>query len=379
VREPHEVVVEVGTPEGGWWRVRGAEGYSVSIDLLTAADAVAFRFPFRPELFEAAKPDNEIRVLIDGTCYVHALIDSRAYSTAKGEQVSISGRDIMGRLVDESAPLITYDGIGIVDLVEKMLPPGPPVGGLASSVATSNARNRRLVGRGGDARAEPAIVPRMRAEQRKVNAGETQWTVLHHFLEEAGWLATASGDGTEIVILKPNMLQVPRYAFAYNGPGAASNNVEELVYTDDLTDSYSQITALGRPRDDRGRRSKHGWRSSTWKDHDSADGTGGRFRRRKQMIVHDDGAPDMEARAKREARERDADSRTMQITVVGHAFAGLAGPAYYYPDTLAVVSMARIGVRGIWYVTTVRLTGNDRDGQRTELSLVPHGTDLRMR
>lgn len=379
MKTPHEIVIEVGAPERGWVRARGGEAYAVSLDLLTAADAVALRFPFRRELWDAARPDNEVRVLVDGACYVHAIIDSRTFSTGKGDQVSIAGRDIMGRLVDESAPLITYDGLGIVDLVERMLPPGPTRNGLAQRVATSNARNRQLVGRAGDARGEPAIVPRQRAQERKVNAGETQWSVLHHFLEEAGWLATASGDGTEIVIMRPNFLQVPRYAFVYNGPGAAGNNVEECTLREDLADSFSSITALGRPRDSAGKRSKHGWRSSTWKDHDTADGTGRRFRRRKQLIVHDDGATDMEARAKREARERDADANTLQVTMRGHAFAGADGPVFYYPDTVALVALDVVGVRGLWYVTTVRLTGDARDGQRTELDLVPLGTDLRMR
>lgn len=378
MKNPHQVEVWVGNPADGWVRSLGISDYAMSIDILTAADAFSLRFPFRVDLWDAATNDNQIQFIVDGATYVHGIIERRQYSLAPAESITINARDIVGRLVDESAPLLSYDGLGIVDLIRKCLP--PPVGGLAVDVVTSNTTNRKLISRSGRGRdVDPPIFTPQRVQDRKVNAGESVWHVISHFLEEAKLLLFATGDGSKLVVAPVNRLQVPIYQFIYDGPGAPNNNVLGVEYDENVTDCYSMITAMGRPRDDEGHRSKSSWRSATWYDNpkNTVDGTGKRFRRRKQLIVTDDGATDMRARAEREAAERDVDTQAITVYASGHAQEG-PRRAYYAPDTLAFVSLGRINVRGIWYCTAIRLTQSDADGQRTELSLVPRDTDIRM-
>lgn len=378
----HNVSIAIGDAARWQW-VDAVEGYSIAIDMLRPADAVTLRLPASLDMWELCKPDKRVNVFIDGTRVFSGIIDERKRTLRKseGSLIEISARDKVGRLIDESAPLITYRGLGIVDLARKLASP-------LFDVTTSNASNRRLI-----------VGPRLRQHskeppidtgkgmKRKVQPGESIWQVLHFFLEESALLAWSSADGKNLIIGRPNYTQPAQWFFVSAGRDsrrALDTNVMEVEHVESFAERYSLIIAVGSKP---GTATQYG-NSVTglrgiWKDGPNADGTGADFAIRKRLIVSDDGVGSTKGaqdRADREAAERNATGRRMRLVVAGHghSFGDQQQPALYAVDTIARVIDEEIELEEDWFITGLRFRGSRSSGQTTDLDLVPVGTDLRM-
>ena len=349
------------------------KSYQITNDMLAIADSWSIEVPVKPLLWDLAKPDNEVQVHIDDSLVLSGFVDSRIKSEGR---IRISGRDRGGRLVDESAPLVEFGGLDIEGLALEI------AGEWFSEVRIHNAVNRRLIaGRGAKAKRgrEPAVLVGENL-RHKVRPGETRAAVLTSILEQAGLMAWSTADGKALIVGRPNQNQAPDWYFFNAKPGstrAAEANVLELTYGEDLAESFSEITACGSGKGD----SVNYGRAVT-RRRATVKAEAGVFVRPKRLLVSD---PDVRSpaearrRAEREMRERAAGAVFLELTVPGHGQRDprIGWPAIYGFDTVARVEDEEIGLAGDFYVTSVTFTGS-AETSRTDLELVPVGTDLRV-
>jgi prophage tail gpP-like protein len=376
----HKVTLSVGI-----YSIEGWLTYDILNDMMSPADAFSMSVgPVTPELWRALERDAEVQVFLDDTRILSGFLDRRQGSSSKqsGSQVSISGRDRGGRLLDERMPLIGFAGLGIADLAK--LCAGPWV----ESVALSNATNRRLVaGKGakmGRISAEPAIDVRPRTEgekPRKVRPGETRWQVLSQFLEEGKLLAWLSADGKTLVVGQPNYSQEPTFQFFHAAPGSrrgGDSNVESFEVSDDVSERYSRIICIADSTDTDGETIRCKGETSNGP---GVDGIGKDFTHPKVMIVTDSDVRTNRmatVRAEREMAERDSAGHEVRIVVKGHGqlVAGAQRPTLYAFDTMARVESEDFEIKGDYLITSTRFTMSKDAGPVTELRLVPKGTVL---
>lgn len=375
----HRVTVRVGAHVVEKW-----SDYTIRIDMLTAADD--FRLTLgRPDrqAFQLCAPDTPLQVLLDETVLITGFIDDREWSIDRaGPQLAISGRDKAGRLVDESAPLLSYVGLGIQQLAEKVSAPW------FTKVSLQNTRNRRLL-RGKTAPAirassEPPIRTTARAD-KKVSPGESRWQVLSSFLQEADLLAWSAADGQELIVGLPNYDQEPGLRFVLTKPGSDrrdEGNLLAYALADSTAERYSKVIACGAGRGDSANYSERVTkRRAVALNGPGKDGIGRDFSARKVLLVSDDDIRNEDqarVRAEREMAERDSTGRRLTLKVRGHSQRLADGSQVIYaPDTMAMVEDEIMGLAGLWLVTGVTFTHNRQDGETSKLELVPQGTRLR--
>lgn len=383
-QQAHNISLRIGGKVVEKW-----ESYEVTNDLLQPADGFRMSLPNADlEVFNLCQPDEEVQVLLDGTIVLTGYIDDRGFrcTAAGGTALEIAGRDKGGRLMDESAPLTAYAGLGIKQLAEKMVLDWFP------AVALSNAENRRLLrGRGAPqakVSSEPAIITPPHPE-RKVNPGESRWQVLARFLEQAHVLGWSTADGKQFVVGLPNYAQEAQYRFfvpASASARRAEGNVIDLDVTDSVGERYSLIVACGSSKGKAAKASGNyssrvtRRRGEARDNVDDAFGVGLDFRRRKVLLVADDDVKNddlAQDRADREMAVRNGSGRRVTLSVRGHAQVREGGrPALYAPDSMAHLEVEAIGLVGRFLVTAVRFQHSARAGEITELTLVPDGTVL---
>ncbi len=353
--------------------------FDVSSDMLELADPFSLSVPLTPDLWEAAALDSSIRIFIDDSQVLDGFVDERVRSIDKsgGSILNISGRDKGGRLVDESAPLKSFYNRRFADVAKDLVAPWFP------KVTFSNATNRALIrGRGrrlASVAQEPAVqVGSRKRVARKVEPGESRAEVLRHFLERFHLLGWSSANGREFVVGLPNYKQAPQFFFFVPRAGSKrfhEGNVLEASYRQSCSERYSEIRVVGSSRGDeasygRNVTSRTATVSSEELLHD------------KHLIVVDDDirtAGEALARAKREMKLREGAGEQLELTVPGFGQA-LGGddttpPALYACDTMSRWEDEELGLKGDWLITAVRYR-RSKNGETSQLSLVPRGTEL---
>jgi prophage tail gpP-like protein len=373
----HNVTLRVGGKLVEAWT-----SYQVALSMLHAADQFSLSIaPYDRALRELCAPDRDVQVLLDDVAMISGFIDSRPRRGSRaGAEMTITGRDKGGRLIDESAPLVTYNGLGILDLARKLAAPW------FENVVLSNATNRRLIRGKGAALAgvarEPAIDTSPRA-RKNVEPGESRWQVLTSFLEEAGLLAWSSADGKTLIVGLPNYEQAAQYRFVAGGPDSLETNVLDWAVEDDIGERYSQITVCGASRGDSANYGANVTkRRAVVVDGPLAHGTGNDFFFPKRLIISDGDVRDMKqakTRAEKEQAERDGTSHAVNLTVPYHAqWQGAAAvPVLYAPDTIARVVIEEEDIDADYLITDVSFTGA-KESETTSIRLVPKGTRLRL-
>lgn len=379
----HNVAIRIGNTLLEQW-----VNYSIELDMLTSADGFHLELG-RPSkaAFNLCVPDSPVQVVLDDTTVLSGFIDAREYNVEKASAVlRISGRDKAGRLVDESAPLLSYVGLGIQQLAEQVVAPW------FTTVTLQNTRNRALL-RGQYApklkvSAEPAIFSGRTGHKsdKKVAPGESRWHVLASFLEEAHLLGWSSADGKEFIVGLPNYEQEPSYTLFIpkeNSERAADASVLTYSRVDSVADRYSAVIACGAGK---GHSAAYSDRVTKRRgvavDGPGLNGIGHDFLQRKMLMVSDDDVrseDQAEVRAEREMAERDSTGRKVSVTVRGHSQRRVDGAEVLYaPDTMALVDDETTGKAALWLITSVTFNHNRQDGETTALELVPQGTLLRL-
>lgn len=353
--------------------------YDITTSMTTPADMFSMSIAFDRRVWDLCRRDRPIKVLIDEVTILTGFIGGRDLSE-DGETIEIHGRDRAGRLVDESAPTLSFAGQTMKDLIERVAEPW------FTKVVFSNARNRRITrGRGKKARASDdpvALFARKKAAAR-IEPGQTRWQVIQTLCEQAGALAWSSCDGSELIIGQPNYDQEPQYRFFAPASGSARTDeatVLGLAVSESSEDSYSRIIVVGSGA---GTAVNYGAaaaaRLGEVRDNPATvDGEGLVFSAPKRLIVVRSVSSIAEARelAKQEKARRDARSQTLRARCAGHGqvIAGLE-PTVFVPDTIASVEDERTGIVGRFMVTSCQYR-SARDGEETIMTIVPSRTEL---
>lgn len=378
----HKMSVRVGNKT-----VEGWSDYFVDFSMFEA-DGFRLTFPgAKRDVWRACTLDAECEIFLDDTRIMSGFIEDRDGDSSKngGGSITIGGRDRMGRIIDEAAPLVSFNGLGVVDITHEMVKDWFP------KVSSSNAINRRLVA-GGGARMgkiakEPAIDNGKRPT-RKVNPGDTRWEVLKHFYREAGCLGWSAADGETFIVGQPNYDQAPTFRFldvAAGSPLASKANVEGFGVGESCGDLYSTITVVGfgqssliKLNTSNGRNIRYRGQA---KEGPLADGLGGTFSHRKAMIIVDadiTSPAHAEKRALQEMATRAAHKQKINVTVAGHAqkIAGARRPTIYCCDTMSHVTSENFDVEGLYLVVGVSFRHSKKGGEHTVLTMLPKGTRL---
>jgi len=363
--------------------VTGWDSYSVDTSMLSPADGFSMSFgPVKRDVYDLLVPDEEVQIILDDTRILVGYIDDRVVRWDRNQPtVQITGRDKGGRLIDESMPLLTFQGLGIKQLAEKC------VEGWFSTVELQNATNRRLV-RGRDAKLakvsrEPAITGdtkslggrKIRAE-KKVDPGESRWDVLAHFLEEAELLAWSSADGKSFIVGLPNYEQAPQYRFFIPKEGSdrsREGNVLGAEISHSVGERYSRITVIGS-----GKGNEQNYSDNVINRQGIARDFSGDFKHPKRLIIVHDDVRDVVLATRRAIREmalRDATGHRISLVVSGHSQVYAGSNVLYAFDTVCEFEDEELGIRGRYLITEARFSLG-RQGEETHLTLVPEGTVL---
>lgn len=372
--DAHTVRVIVDGKEVGGW-----ESYEISQSMLTPADAFTMTRPFDRAAWDLLRPDRPIRVLIDEVTVLTGFIDDEDKSDNGVDSITISGRDKVGRLVQESAPGISYRGLTERDLIARVASPW------FSTVTNSNARNRRVVR--GQGRKAPAGDEPIKLDTRggtTIDPGQARWALIEELLRQSGHLCWSSGDGRELIVGLPNYNQAIQWSVfhpAENTARGEEGNALSFGVKRSTGDRYSKIVVVGSGA---GTDANYGAavsaRYGEAKDNPlTPDGDGVAFSAPKRLVLVEDVQSRKEAAelARREMVRRAMASLRVSATVPLHGQV-LSGSrrTLFALDTLAHVEDEVTGLRGSYLVDALTFTADRTGGQRTRLGLIPRGTEV---
>jgi prophage tail gpP-like protein len=357
--------------------------YQIESSMITPADAFTMTRPFDAGAWNLLRKDSGVRVQIDGVTIIDGFIDRRRKATKAGE-MEISGRDRCGRLTQESAASINYQGLLLTEAIQKLVDPW------FTKVTLSDARNRTLRrGKGKRVAAgnEPVVINIRVPRSGKVHPGMTRWAVIEEICSAAGYIAWSSADGKEIFVGKPNTVQSPQYLIAHGRAGSTTKTTcSDLIWEEDNGDRYSMITvagAGGSDEDDVNFGSNVTSRKGRWKDNPTGiDGVGRDFIYPKRLFMPErdfDSNGDAQRVADREAARRNFRARMCSAVMPQHGqFISAAAPTIFAPNTVArVIDEDFDPIVDMNMTVTACSYSGDRDGgETTTLEMVPTDTEI---
>lgn len=363
--------------------VSGWTGYHVESSMITPADQFELRRPFDPDAWRLYRRDSDVSIEIDGTTILRGFVDKRERDAREGTIV-LSGRDRAGRLVDESAQAINYNGLTILQAFQKLADPW------FGTITPSDLRNRTLrrgKGKRVASAAEPSVLINIRVPRRgAVHPGEKRSQVMHEIAARAGVLWWSSADGKEIVVGKPNYDQPAQYLFRHSAPGsAAPGTVKNLVISEDDGDRYSLILCAG--TGSQGDPVNYG---NNITDHRGAvfdnpfnrvDGTGRDFIHPKRMFMPErdyESYGDAQRVAANEQARRDFKRHQVRIEAPLHGqFLSDGGPATLFsPNTIARIIDEETQLDDEYLIVSCAFSSNRDQGETTTMLCVPTGTQI---
>ena len=365
----HRVTVLVeGREIDGW------TSYEIQSSLVTPADAFRLSRPFDDDAWQLCSPDAEVSVLIDGVAVITGYIDDSDLDP-DSDDMTIAGRDKIGRLVQESAPAFEFASLTSLQLIEQLAAPW------FRTVAGSNARNRKVVRgkRGKIAASSPVVLRTKKTTGARVEPGQTRWAAITKILEQTGNLAISSGDGRELVVFSPrDEQQEPQFRFVR---AARRRRAEEgnctMGHRRSVGDLYSRIDVVGSGVGDANRYGVSvSARSGSALDSASAeDGTGDRFRRPKRMLLVEAvrSLQDAEYLARREMARRQMGALVVPVVAPlhGQRIAGGRDVTLFACDTIASVENRLTGLQRNMRVVSCEYTSARSSGESTRMELLP--------
>lgn len=368
------VVVE-GKTIGPW------EEYEIHSSMIHPADAWHLKMAYSAAAWNALPRDADVRVLIDDTVIVRGFIDRRRCSRRDGE-LEIQGRDRAGRVVQESAPSINYDGLAVVDAVSRLVDPW------FDETVVSDELNRRV--RRGKGRRVPTgtepITIRIPAARGRVHPGMTRWAVIEEITSQAGLVAYSSADGTEFFVGKPNYSQAAQYLIAHPRPGSATKGTcIDLSHEEDNGDRYSVISVVGAggaTEQDYGANVSSRRAAVFDNPANKVDGTGRDFIYPKRLLMPErdfDSNQDAARIAALEQARRDFRRTVVTAEMEMHGqFVGTAAPTIFAPNTIARVIDEEFDpvLDAPYLIVSCIFRGTRTGAETTQLELVPKGTQI---
>ena len=363
----------------GGSEIRGWTEYTITSSLLDAVAQFSMVMPFDRLAWDLMRKERRCSVRIDGVTVLTGLLDERD-TTEDDDVIQVSGRNLIGRLVQESAPSIEWQGLTLTQLIERLAAPW------FTRVILSNAKNRRvLLGKGHKAAvgAEPVRVD-PRPGGLLAEPGATRWAIIEQLLKQVGMIAWSSGDGTTLIVGRPNYDQEPQWRLFRPAPASkrtAEATVLGMGVKVSTADRYSRVIVTGSSR---GTATNYGpavaSRYGVALDSSGEAGVGGDFLEPKTLVQQMTVKSIAEAKelAAREMARRQAHAVVVAATASDHGqrIAGARARTTFTVDTMASVEHESTGTKGAFMVTSCTYTSNRRDGERTKLELLRKGAEL---
>jgi prophage tail gpP-like protein len=354
--------------------IRGWSTYQFTSSMIDPVDSFEAEIPFNRDAWDRLKPDRPVKVTIDGVVILDGFLDEREVPESD-DVIQVSGRDRVGRLVNESAPGVDFRGGDLLGIVRKLADPWFP------TVTLSNERNRRILrGKGRKARGgrEPLYIGT--GKGTRVEPGQTRWQVIEDLCRQAEILAWSSGDGRELILGKPNYTQEPQFSFFMPAIGTTrpfeSRSVLGMSVKESTADRYSEIFVVGSGG---GTSANYGISVAQRAGH-AITQTPFDFSRSKRLIIEKAVSSSREAQAlaDREMARRDSRARTVTVRAPYHG-QRVSGTEWtiFAPDITCAIEDERTGVRGLFQIVACTYRSGDRNqGEETVLEMVPVGTEL---
>lgn len=354
---------------------------NIESSMITAADKFVLRLPSSELAWRSLRRDARITIKADGTTLLDGFIERREFD-GKAGVITISGRDRVGRLVDESAPAINYTGMTILDAVRRLASPW------FDEVTLSDARNRRLrrgKGRRAASGNEPVVTINVRVPRRgNVHPGETRWHLIHEIVSRAGLICYSSSDGLELFIGKPNRNQDVQYLFALGvAGGQIETTVRDLKIIEDDGDRFSLylVAGVGGQTDTNYGRNVTDNRGVAFDNpFNRIDGTGRDFIHPKRMFLPErafDSYGDAEQVAKNEKDRRDYHRHGVSIEMAGFGqYLGTSQATLFAPDTVARVVVEELRIDEPYLVASASYSFERPGADTTTMHAVPIATEI---
>lgn len=370
----HKISVLIDGYEIGGWTT-----YSIKCSMLVPASQFSLSRTWDSFAWDICRPDSEVVVCVDGVAVITGWIDDR--SDEDVDVLEISGRDKVGRLVQESSPAFVFAGQSPRQLIGKIAAPWFTV------AVDDNDRNRRVTRgkKGKIAQAGTVALKRTKKTGARVEPGQTKWAAIEELLKQTGEVAIPSGDGKELIVFRPtDQAQEPQYHFFQPAPGSrrtAEGNckIRERWSVGDL---YSRIDVVGSGV---GTANTYGVsvnaRSGVAKDFASTvDGDGDKLQRPKKLLLIESVRNIAEAG---EFANREMDRRAMgylridvEAPMHGQRVAGGRDVTLFALDTIASVENEKTRTRGPYRIVELDFTTSRADGETTKIALIPEAQEI---
>lgn len=368
----HEVSIVIGGVE-----IKGFDKYQIRASIVDPVGSFSISRPFDFEVWERCVPDEVVRVFIDKTPTLVGRIDDESEDD---NLIELTGRCNVGRLYDDCTETINYGGLGLKDLITKLVKP------FFEFVVFTNVKDRSLRrGKGKKARAgnEPALIAGRKKTGTQIEPGQTRWQVLETLLDQTGLLAWSSADGRTLIVSQPNYSQEPQFRFFRPAPiskRAAESNVLSMRLKRSTGERYSRVLVVGSgPGTEVNFGAASAARYGEAKDNElTVDGDGIDFSAPKRLIVQRSIASLDEASelAHREMAKRDTQGDVITVRCPGHGQQLGTGVTLFAPDTLALVEDERTRTSAIYSIVTCVYQASRSQPAETTMDLVRLGSVL---
>ncbi|OHX12287.1 phage tail protein [Chromobacterium sphagni] len=310
--------------------------YSIDSDLTVPADGwqVALGLPggvFPPEV----EPGAMIKVMVGEETVLMGRVDDISHSVASdSHQLSLSGRDLAGMLLDCSAPLLTAKNMTLQDVLDNVVRP------LGISKVRVDAKGRGQI------------------EKISVDPGNSAWDVLSRAAQANGLTAWFDPDGT-LVVGGPDYSQPAsaRLILRRDGKG---NNVISLSETRSHAQRYSELTLLGQGHGQALTPGRHRLQ------HQSYDSDVCYHKPRIQVEPDAASQAELAARADKMLADARLAGYTLSATVAGHRD---SRGQLWTPGQRIEVESEPHGVNGSYFLMARTFEGGRGQGSTTRLTL----------
>lgn len=319
------------------------ESYDIESDLMVPADAWHVSIGLGAnQLPDFVMPWSEVVVKIGNDVVLNGRVDEISDDIDKtSHQLSISGRDRAGVLVDCAAPIFVTRQSSLSEIVAKVV---RPLGITKIKIDAASTRTR---------------------EKINVEPGDKAWDVLQNVAEANGLWPWFSPDGT-LVIGGPDYSAAPVASLVMRRSGKG-NNIESLTRVRNIINQYSQVTVLGQTHGTELEQGKNAL-SATAKDSTAT------FSRPLIVVDHE---CDSTSVALDRARKLLADSQLSSFTLIakvqGHR---TESGVLWQPGQRVNILSEPHGVNGTFFIMARRFTGGRSQGTFTELTLKQDGVWL---
>lgn len=332
----YAVSVRVGGKEHRHW-----EHYDIDSDFLIPADS--FDFVIGRLGPEAAIPDlsgESCEVVIDGQIVMTGIIGSQRHGKSKGSrELSLSGRDLAGFLVDCSAPQLNVKGMTVLDAAKKLAAPWPQI-----KAVVLKAENN------------PAL------DKIDIEPGETVWQALTHIANSVGLHPWLEPDGT-LVVGGADYSSPPVATLCWSRTDSR-RNIERMDIEWDTDNRFSEVTFLAQSHGRSGDSAKHDLKW-VYKDPTMT------LHRPKTVVVSDaDNLAALQKQAKKQLADWRLEGFTLTITVGGHK---TRDGVLWQPGQRVHVIDDEHGIDAVFFLMGRRFMLSRMDGTQTELRLKEDG------